>query len=88
MGILDRMLRISAERLMKTGSFLSQMVQWGDAARKRAITVRFLVVERPKSVTVDGQPVYFEYRPEKDGVLDVLLPSEDGQEHVFEYSCE
>ncbi len=37
-GILDRMLRISAERLMKTGSFLSQMVQWGDAARKRAIT--------------------------------------------------
>jgi diguanylate cyclase (GGDEF)-like protein len=37
-GVLDRMLGIAAGRLLKTGSFLSQMVQWGDAARKRAIT--------------------------------------------------
>lgn len=37
-GILNRMLGISAGRLLKTGAFLSQMVQWGDAARKRAIT--------------------------------------------------
>jgi diguanylate cyclase (GGDEF)-like protein len=37
-GVLDRMLGIAASRLMKTGSFLSQMVQWGDAARKRAVT--------------------------------------------------
>ena len=32
------MLAIAAGRLVKTGSFLSQMVQWGDDARKRAIT--------------------------------------------------
>lgn len=37
-GVLERMLAIAAGRLLKTGSFLSQMVQWGDEARKRAIT--------------------------------------------------
>ena len=37
-GVLDRMLDITAGRLLKTGAFLSQMVQWGDDARKRAIT--------------------------------------------------
>ena len=37
-GVLERMLAIAAGRLVKTGSFLSQMVQWGDDARKRAIT--------------------------------------------------
>jgi diguanylate cyclase (GGDEF)-like protein len=37
-GVLERMLGIAAGRLLKTGSFLSQMVQWGDDARKRAIT--------------------------------------------------
>jgi len=38
MRVLDRMLGIAAGRLVKTGSFLSQMVQWGDTARRRAIT--------------------------------------------------
>jgi diguanylate cyclase (GGDEF)-like protein len=37
-GVFERMLAIAAGRLVKTGSFLSQMVQWGDAARRRAIT--------------------------------------------------
>ena len=37
-AVLERMLGIAAGRLVKTGSFLSQMVQWGDTARKRAIT--------------------------------------------------
>jgi diguanylate cyclase (GGDEF)-like protein len=37
-GVLERMLAIAAGRLVNTGSFLSQMVQWGDDARKRAIT--------------------------------------------------
>ncbi len=37
-AILDRMLAISAQRLMKTSAFLSQMVQYGDEARRRAIT--------------------------------------------------
>ena len=36
--IMKRMLAINAGRLAKTGSFLSQMVQWGESARKRAIT--------------------------------------------------
>ena len=37
-GVLERMLGIAANRLLKTGSFLSHMVQWGDDARKRAVT--------------------------------------------------
>jgi diguanylate cyclase (GGDEF)-like protein len=37
-GMLERMLEIAADRLLNTGSFLSQMVQWGDDARKRAVT--------------------------------------------------
>jgi diguanylate cyclase (GGDEF)-like protein len=37
-GVLERMLGIAAGRLLNTGAFLSQMVQWGEAARKRAIT--------------------------------------------------
>jgi diguanylate cyclase (GGDEF)-like protein len=37
-GVLERMLGIAADRLLKTGSFLSRMVQWGDDARKRAVT--------------------------------------------------
>jgi diguanylate cyclase (GGDEF)-like protein len=38
MKITQRMLAISAQRLMKTGSLLSQMVLWGESARKRAVT--------------------------------------------------
>lgn len=36
--VMDRMLAIAAGRLVRTGSFLSQMVQWGEASRKRAVT--------------------------------------------------
>lgn len=36
--IMNRMLTIIVERLMKTGAFITQMVQWGEESRKRAIT--------------------------------------------------
>lgn len=36
--VMNRMLSITAERLLKTGAFLSQMVRWGEEAGKRAIT--------------------------------------------------
>ena len=36
--VLRRMIRITAERLQRTNGFLSQLVQWGEAARKRAVT--------------------------------------------------
>jgi len=36
--ILSKMLGISAERLSSTGRFVSEMVQWGETARRRAIT--------------------------------------------------
>lgn len=36
--IMNRMLSIIVERLMKTGAFITQMVQWGEESRKRAIT--------------------------------------------------
>jgi diguanylate cyclase (GGDEF)-like protein len=37
-GVLDAMLEISTSRLMRTGAFLQEMVQFGEAARTRAIT--------------------------------------------------
>jgi diguanylate cyclase (GGDEF)-like protein len=37
-SIMNRMLAITAQRLVNVGSFLSQMVQWGESSRKRAIT--------------------------------------------------
>lgn len=36
--IMYRMLNITTQRLRDTGQFLSDMVHWGEAARKRAIT--------------------------------------------------
>jgi diguanylate cyclase (GGDEF)-like protein len=36
--VMRRMLRTTAERLENSGVFLSEMVQWGDSARKRAVT--------------------------------------------------
>jgi diguanylate cyclase (GGDEF)-like protein len=36
--IMNRMLSIIVERLMRTGAFIAQMVQWGEESRKRAIT--------------------------------------------------
>jgi diguanylate cyclase (GGDEF)-like protein len=36
--IMYRMLNITTQRLRNTGDFLFDMVQWGDKARKRAIT--------------------------------------------------
>ena len=38
MKIMHRMLTITRDRLDHTGSFLTEMVQWGEAARKRSIT--------------------------------------------------
>lgn len=39
--ILYRMLNITAERLQNTGNFLTDMVKWGEDARKRAVTDQF-----------------------------------------------
>ncbi|HOV65049.1 MAG TPA: GGDEF domain-containing protein [Spirochaetia bacterium] len=39
--IMYRMLQITTDRLKKTGNFLSDMVQWGAEARKRAVTDDF-----------------------------------------------
>jgi len=39
--VLYRMLNITAERLHHTGNFLSDMVKWGEDARKRAVTDQF-----------------------------------------------
>jgi diguanylate cyclase (GGDEF)-like protein len=41
MKIMYRMLNIVSRRLMNTGSLLSEMVRWGEGARKRAITDEF-----------------------------------------------
>lgn len=37
-NVMNRMLAIIVERLMQTGSFITQMVQWGEQSRSRAIT--------------------------------------------------
>ncbi|MDA8427544.1 MAG: GGDEF domain-containing protein, partial [Treponema sp.] len=36
--ILQKMLAVQTQRLFATGSLVSQMVQWGEAARRRAVT--------------------------------------------------
>ncbi|MCX7025468.1 MAG: diguanylate cyclase [Spirochaetes bacterium] len=36
--VMQRMLAITTGRLLATSSFLSQMVQWGESARRRAVT--------------------------------------------------
>lgn len=40
-NMLEKMLDITAGRLMNTDSLLSQIVEWGDDAKKRAITDQF-----------------------------------------------
>lgn len=39
--IMYDMLTVISKRLMKTGSFLTEMIQWGEAARKRSIIDEF-----------------------------------------------
>ncbi len=39
--IMHRMLTTTAKRLQNTGAFLSDMVTWGESARKRAVTDEF-----------------------------------------------
>ncbi|ULQ59406.1 GGDEF domain-containing protein [Brucepastera parasyntrophica] len=39
--ILTNMLKITTQRLQNTGSLVSEMVRWGEAAKKRAITDEF-----------------------------------------------
>lgn len=39
--IMNRMMRIVAARLQRSSAFLSEMVQWGEGARKRSITDEF-----------------------------------------------
>ena len=39
--IMNRMMRIVAARLHRSSAFLSEMVQWGESARKRSITDEF-----------------------------------------------
>lgn len=36
--LMQKMLAVQTERLFATGSLVSQMVQWGEAARRRAVT--------------------------------------------------
>ncbi len=40
-GIMQRMLQTATGRLQKTGAFLSEMVQWGQQARMRAVRDEF-----------------------------------------------
>ncbi len=40
-SVLNNMLKITGSRLMNTSTLLSQMIQWGDGAKKRAITDSF-----------------------------------------------
>lgn len=39
--VMNRMLKIVAARLQRSSAFLSEMVQWGESARKRSITDEF-----------------------------------------------
>jgi len=66
--VMYRMLNITVQRLENTGAFLTDMVQWGEAARKRTVTDemtgvynrRFLedvIVEQFQTARKQGKPL-------------------------------
>ncbi len=70
MSIMHRMLNTTTLRLQKTGAFLSDMVTWGEQARKRAITDDFtglynrrfldeVIENRFAEAKSSGQPLSF-----------------------------
>jgi diguanylate cyclase (GGDEF)-like protein len=57
--MMYRMLNITTQRLRDTGEFLSDMVQWGEAARKRTITDEFTGAYNRRFLD-DALPEYYE----------------------------
>jgi diguanylate cyclase (GGDEF)-like protein len=68
MKIMLRMLSITRSRLDSTGSFLTEMVQWGEAARKRSIT--------------DELTGFFNRRYLDEALPSLLLSARDEKQHL------
>ncbi len=50
----------------------------------RSITIRFLVVDEPTSVQVDGVDAYWSFHPEDSGSITIML-ADDGKRHEISY---
>jgi len=74
--IMYRMLNITTQRLRDTGEFLSDMVQWGEAARKRTITDEFTGAYNRRFLD-DFLPEYFEAARKKSKPLSLVMADLD-----------
>ena len=70
--IMYRMLNITTQRLRDTGEFLSDMVQWGEAARKRTITDEFTGAYNRRFLD-DTLPEYFDSAKKNRRPLSLIM---------------
>jgi diguanylate cyclase (GGDEF)-like protein len=70
--IMYRMLNITAERLLDRSEFLSDMVQWGEEARKRAITDELTGIYNRRFLD-DSLIDYFENSKNNDKPLSLIM---------------
>jgi diguanylate cyclase (GGDEF)-like protein len=70
--IMYRMLNITAERLLDRSEFLSDMVQWGEEARKRAITDEVSGIYNRRFLD-DSLVTYFEKSRNNNSPLSLIM---------------
>lgn len=70
--IMYRMLNITAERLLDRSEFLSDMVQWGEEARRRAITDELTGIYNRRFLD-DSLSDYFENSRNNDQPLSLIM---------------
>lgn len=71
--IMYRMLNITTGRLQNTGQFLSEMIRWGNDARKRAITDEFTGVYNRRFLEESMGPLFAEAVRKKTPISLVMI---------------
>ncbi|MBN1534718.1 MAG: GGDEF domain-containing protein [Spirochaetes bacterium] len=70
--IMYRMLNITTQRLRDTGAFLSDMVQWGESARRRTI-IDELTGAYNRRFLDDSLPAYYETARKRSEALSLIM---------------
>jgi diguanylate cyclase (GGDEF)-like protein len=70
--IMYRMLNITTQRLRDTGEFLSDMVQWGESARRRTITDEFTGAYNRRFLD-DSFPAFYESATKRSEPLSLIM---------------
>jgi diguanylate cyclase (GGDEF)-like protein len=70
--VMHKMLTITSQRLRETGTFLSEMVTWGEAARKRAVTDELTGLYNRRFLD-DALEERFEEARRRGGVLSLVM---------------